>query len=179
MAIIKFLDRTVVDFTAENVTNQTVQESLNLKTVVSGTTAQYFRFNLTLEPTYHDDVSGALAVFADQCSKQFSTFDFTIPQEHIGSQTAGTVNGSVNSNTLSGTFSDVKVGRFVTFSGHDKLYIITAASASSISVYPKLIKAVSGATNLTPTAKVMYEDLARLSFTGGRSTPIVRVREVV
>ena len=179
----EFLGRYVVDYTPENVMNQTVQESLNLKTIVSGTTAQHFRFNLTLQESIHDYPSEAIRVFAEMAGQEFTTFDFPVPQEPVGNQNV-TSHGAATVNTENLTVNqnhNIKVGRFISFSGHNKLYIVRRTTLNNITVYPRFVSSVNNmeTLNLTPTMKAIYEEPARLSFSGGRAVPIVRVREAI
>ena len=76
----KFLDHTIMDVTFESIVNQTVQRSLNFKTVVSAHNAQYWKFFITLQLSNHVTPENAVATFAQVSALEYDTFDFPIPQ---------------------------------------------------------------------------------------------------
>lgn len=102
-------------------------------------------------------------VFAFVVSQQGSHGVFTMVPTGIGS-TSGTASGTVTTSatvaglasvTVAGLTGDLKAGDVVKFSGHDKVYMLTAdrSGDGDLSITPALIKAV------TSSDTVVYEDV--------------------
>ena len=120
----EFLGRKIANATFESITNQTGVRTINLRHVSSGSPAQYWRFVITLEPSRHDIPEASIGVFANVASYGRGEFEFPVPQPRIDDQMASrSARGSALSTTLSLSDATIKAGRFVSFSGHNKVYI--------------------------------------------------------
>ena len=176
-----FLGHKIIDVTFESIINQTVQRSLNYKTIVSAHNAQYWKFFITLRLSAHVTPENAVASFAQVSGMGYDTFEFPVPQApYRGSQTAFAGSGAKDATTVSVSGGEhIPVGRFVTFGSHKKLYAVTAASGGSISVFPRLQMRVSGAINIDPVMQAMYEGISTLVFSGGVGVPTIQMAEVL
>jgi len=125
-------------------------DSLSLKRSTISRTSQRWEIRAGLEPLSYTNN----ALFAFLVKKGLSaTFKIRVPQP-FGSQETRTVTGALsgsgtaNSDVVNlGYFSGtLPIGTMVKFSNHNKVYMITDVSGSQISVFPKLVSNVSGAT---------------------------------
>jgi len=99
---------------------------------------------------------------------QYSTFSYT-PAEV--SDSTGTATGTLTTSaasvgassvTVSGLTGTLKAGDFVKFSGHDKVYMLTADGSSSLAIEPPLTSAVSSSEtviyNAVPFTMALADD---------------------
>lgn len=177
------LGRDVADFSYESITNQVALRSVGLKSIISKTTGQYYRFLLTLVPENSERPEKSLASWIDMAAQEFDPFDFEVPQCEIDPINM-TISGAVGATTVTVSASrrdEVLDGRFITLAGDPKLYAIRKfGSGGSIQIYPGLRKVASGArVNLTPTMRAIYEGPARGSHISGRESTIVRISEFI
>lgn len=175
----KFLDREIVNVDFGSITNQTVQTTLNLKPVVSGTFTQYFTFTFTLKVIGHAKSAEVSKVFAQLASLEYNPFDFPIPQCKFTGKAGTASNTAAGRNSVRTAGSEIEVGRFISFSSHRKVYLVTASTSSTITIYPSLREDVSGAINVNPKLRAMLLDIPTISFLQGTSRPFVQVREIL
>jgi hypothetical protein len=125
-------------------------DTLNLKRVIGRKgSAQRWEIEARLEPTVHS--AGKLfAFFAGNGYTE--TIQISMPQpysaiEYLKGYPALTASGSVGDSELIVTGvqqPDKILGCFIRFENHSKIYIIRAATANSLKIFPNLTKDVSG-----------------------------------
>ena len=167
----------IVDVEVGSVVNGVVQTTLDLQTVVGTTFVQYWTLVMTTEllGTYRQ--GEVLPLYSQMASLEYDAFDQEFPQMPFNGKAGTAGNTAAGQTSVRVTGSDIEVGRYITFSTHSKLYTVTAKSSSAVTVYPALRENVAGAINANPTMKSMMLDIPSIAFRGGRTRPIIRVRE--
>ena len=82
MAIAMFLDRIITNVTFNSIDNITTQQTVNLKVVKSGGSAQFWQWRFDLQPSFSGNSDGteSLRVFSHMASTAHDIFDMQIPQ---------------------------------------------------------------------------------------------------
>ena len=178
----EFLGHKILNVTFGELINQTVQRSINLKRVVSANFTQLFTMSLSIVPLWHSNPEHGneiQAFFAQLVALELEPFNQEIPQGTFEGD-AGTVSGTTaGKKELRALRSEVPVGQFISFSSHRKVYIVSAKTENTITVYPPLRENVSGAINVNPSMRVALEDVPTVSYASGRASPVVTLSEVI
>ena len=184
----EFLDRQVTDVTFESMLLEDSGRALSGRKWTSSTRAQYWRFVISLQSSWHDSPQAALRVFAHMAARRGSqAFQMPVPQPPVGSnglhgkRLAAADLGATALGLSGAGNATVEAGRFVSFAGHAKVYIVEAATASQLTIFPGLVMAVGAgaAVDFTPDMTCQYAGLARMAFQAGRATPSLIVEEVI
>jgi len=127
-------------------------DTLNLKRVIGRKgSAQRWEIEARLEPT----VSSAGKLFAFFASNGYTeVIQISMPQpypaiEHLKDYPILSGTGTVGESVIStSNVRDIDkiIGCFIQFSNHKKIYIVKAATSSSLTIFPNLITDVSGET---------------------------------
>jgi len=143
---------TTPKFTAvgiESVDPTLVSEALSGRMQSRKIGSQKWKFTASYAPLTRSEFAPVWAFLASQRGRH-GVFTIILPEL---SNTSGTATGTVtttaasigaSSVTVSGLSGILKAGDFVKFSGHDKVYVLTAdrSGAGAISIVPELISAV-------------------------------------
>lgn len=153
--------------------------ALKVRRVKQGAQRWELEFNVTMQ-----DASGFLP---DMVSNFYTTITMEMPQLNVKGDTisqgtstsAITATGSVGATSvaLTGANGTINKGRFIKFSNHDKMYLVTAqyGGSGSISIYPGLTSAVSatpllyrdGTDSITFTGYIDINNISGITFTDG------------
>ena len=184
----QFLGREITDVTIESMLIQQTGRAISGRKWTSSIKAQYWRFIITLQSSFHDSPQSAVRVFAHQAARGGGQqFQMSVPQPPVGNNTLGgkqlsqAAQGATRIG-LSGIGAPViDGGRFVKFSNHAKIYIVEDATATTLTIFPGLVAAVPTSTGMDflPDMPATYGGLARLDFRGGRATPALIVEELI
>ena len=124
----------------------------------------YWRVQMSFEPKRYADASGRLAAHRAKHGT-VGTFDFTMPQPFGGTVAAATgrlvsTSASAGADTITlkaSTTVPLVVGRFISFTGHNKVYMVDGDADYSIvsggvavKIVPNLVKAVNANVNWNP-----------------------------
>ena len=183
----EFLGRDITDVTFESMLLQEGDRALSGRKWTSSTRAQWWRFLVQLQSSWHHAPQAAIRVFAHMAARnQSQQFDFPVPQPPGGNtlggkRVAATAQGRVRVGLTGVGNPIIDVGRFIRFANHAKVYIVEDASPTTITLFPRLVTAVSASTaiDFTPAIVATYAGLARMGFQRGRATPTVIVEEVI
>ena len=184
----EFLGRQVTDVTFESMLLEDSGRALSGRKWTSSTKAQYWRFVVSLQSSWHDSPVAAMRVFAHMAARRGSqSFPFPVPQPPIDDsgldrkRLAAADLGATELGLTGGGSATVEAGRFVKFANHAKVYIVEAATSSQLTIFPGLVMAVGAgaAVDFTPNLTGQYAGLARMAFQAGRATPSLIVEEVI
>jgi len=120
---------------------------------------QYWSFTATYPPLKQVDFNPVKAFVVDQ-EGEHGIFTIVLPTESTTSGTAGgtvtcsTTAKGLGSVTVAGLTGTLKAGDFVKFSGHNKVYMVTAdrSGAGALAITPSLVEAVTSSDTVTYTA---------------------------
>ena len=184
----QFLTRDMTDVTFESILLEDSGRALSGRKWTSAVQAQYWRFVISLQASFHDSPQAALRVFAHQAARRGSQqFQMPVPQppeagNSLGGKTIAAADKGATRVGLTGVGNpSVQAGRFIRFASHAKVYIVENAGASTLTIFPPLTEALAARTavEFSPELTCTYAGLARLAFQGGRATPSLIVEEVI
>lgn len=163
----------VTNLSFEDVKQEYIQDASNFKRNALITDAQRWGFTIGLVDTHGAKRGGAKLQSHYAKHGHHTSFQLPCPL-HMGIVVpVGTKNatGAVGSDMLTMTGSEeVEDGTFMTIGTDPKVYLATATDATTISVYPNLRQAASGAAiNFAPMLTCYYaqEYLGVITITGG------------
>ena len=163
-------------------------ETLSLRIQTNVSSASRWRVQLGLEPSRENGSAGALQVHRAQFGVH-TPFNMLMPQ-HLGtdptveSNTIVSVSGvhAASDSTImvdSNTSFTIPAGRFITFAGHNKVYITTSAlnytsgTTGTLNIFPALHSGLvdNAIVNLNPNISVRYssEESVSITITDGRT----------
>ena len=175
--------------------NDSVSDTINLVRHTFRNDSQRWTMTISLEPVAGDSAAASrLAVHRAQ-NKFVNTFAVEMPQ-HNGSPATGALSSiSVDGDHDAGSDSisvdgatgavEIGVGRFITFDGHDKVYMVTGDlsltdvdSSGDLTIYPPLVGDIDDDSTIdfSPDIMVRYDTNERL---GVRYMNGTLVRETV
>jgi len=149
-----------------------VSTTLNLRTQTSNTSSSRWKINVGLEPV-RDNSAARFQRHRAQVGIHTS-FAITMPQhletdvtstQSVTANAAASAGASVIPVTSAAAFT-IPEGRFITFPGSSKVYIVTATAASptgsavNLNVFPNLVAdvAVNAVLNFSPNINVYYSN---------------------
>jgi hypothetical protein len=119
---------------------------------------QWWEFDFTTPPLTY---AQALELFAFVCSQggQYGTFYIPNPFPTIAQNLTARVapNIAVGADSFALSSSNYMVGDFIQFSSHDKTYLVTNVTESTVSFYPKLKSAVGAASPIKYGTDVLFK----------------------
>ena len=169
----------------KSVTPTLVSVTHSLKRQVRARGGQRWLLDVNFPPMTRAEFQPIWA-FSVKQQGQYESFTFTPPI--VSQSSGGVVTHSVTTSsaaigatsvTIASLSGTLKAGDFIKFSGHDKVYMLTAdcASASSIAIEPALVAAVAGAETITwnsvPIKVAFASDLREFSTGAGKGNNIL------
>jgi len=142
------------EFQAINVTSRhsnLMSETVSGKMQVRAIGGQRWSFSAKYNPMTREEFNPVFAFIFSQQGR-LGTFDITPP---VISSTTGTATGTMSANgaavagvttvAIDGITGTIKAGDFIKFSGHDKVYMVTAErdGAGDMTIEPQLREAVA------------------------------------
>ena len=130
-----------------------VSDTLSLKRQMTQRTAQRWEIETKLEPLHHN----AQDLMVNLVTKGWSeTVSVLMPQNtgvihnrnESGSTATVLTNAAVGADVVNTTGSTIIKGTFIKFTGHSKIYMVTANAAGLLTVYPKIRAAIAEGTTL-------------------------------
>ena len=152
------------------ISNQPVfsMDTISLKRLTNSQGAQRWEIKTALEPSNH-----GYEFFVHSVMNGYNTvFDIRMPQIYRGAGTYTTgsfsASGAAGASIVSISGGSIPKGEFVRFSSHNKVYMVTTdSSGGSLSIFPKLKSAVSGAMEVGDSVnfKATYDPSTILGMT--------------
>ena len=162
-----------VPLAIESETRAFRDETLSLRIVTNSSNAQRWNMNFGLAADGGTNQTAALFSVHKATHNISQQFSVTMPQHHYvdaltdsdGNPITVTVNGAVNLSTTDVTMipttgGTTPVGRFISFAGHSKIYLVTASTETTTSIFPPLRSNLADAStvNQSPVVNVFYSD---------------------
>ena len=163
-----------VPLSIESETRVFRDETLSLRVIANDSTAQRWRISFNLAPDVGSSNPAPLFSVHKAVHSVARSFTMTMPQHHTVEPSTGTarVNGAVTLTTnevtqITTDGTQIPVGRFISFAGHSKIYIVTASTATSTTIHPALRSnlADNAVINQSPDINVFYSENDNQSIT--------------
>ena len=163
-----------VPLSIESETRVFRDETLSLRIIANDSASQRWRMSFNLAPDRGASNPAPLFSIHKAVHNIARPFAITMPQHHTVEPelVVSTIDGAITLGTTDITSvvtegMAIPVGRFISFTGHNKIYVVTASTDTSVDFYPPLRANLTDKTPIeqSPTINVFYSENDNQSIT--------------